>query len=233
VNGRKASVSLSRGFQEPLGRGAFTLVELLIVIAVVAVLAALILPALAGAKAKAGIIGCLNNMRQISLATRLYADENSDEMPRSQHSAFAHGQPTWGRAIANQLGASGPTWTNLLKGVYRCPKERQAGSRGYGLNVYFELGPEDDYRGKPMTWRRIVSVPSPTSTIQFAESATGADHIMAHFWISSSDAMDVDSLRHRDRSNYSFVDGHGESRKIEATFKPDRPLDLWNPSKAD
>ena len=63
------------------GRRGFTLIELLVVIAIIAILAALLLPALGRAKLKAQSVQCMNNGRQMMLAWRLYADDNSDSTP--------------------------------------------------------------------------------------------------------------------------------------------------------
>src|SRR2546428_10852813 len=63
----------------------FTLLELLVVIAVIAILAALLFPSLGRAKAKAQRTACMNNLRQINLGVRMYADDSSDAFPAPEN----------------------------------------------------------------------------------------------------------------------------------------------------
>jgi prepilin-type N-terminal cleavage/methylation domain-containing protein len=62
-------------------RRGFTLVELLVVIAIIAALAALLLPALSAAKSKALRTECLNNLKQVTLGFRMWAQDNDDKLP--------------------------------------------------------------------------------------------------------------------------------------------------------
>ena len=229
---RQAASGLRAKGSGPEVRAGFTLIELLLVIAILAVLAAMLLPALARAKESARVARCLSNQRQIGLAVRLYTDDNADTFPRSQHSAFANGQFPWERAIAPQLGSSTTAWTNLLNGVYHCASSRVPTPLSYAMNVYLELGPDDDYAGKPQSWHKVEQLLRPSSTVLMAEPGTAADHIMAHFWITQADAFgEVDAKRHAQKSVYTFADGHSQLLPLAKTYAPPQ-LDLWNPALA-
>ena|ERR1700677_1989603 len=72
-------------------RGGFTLIELLVVIALMAILAALLLPAISIDKDKAKRTTCLNNLSQINLGLRMYCDDSSGILPRAEEAVFYPG----------------------------------------------------------------------------------------------------------------------------------------------
>ena len=191
----------------------------------------MLLPALCRGKDLAQATQCLSQLRQLGMAVALYADDNQDTFPRSEHSAFANDVYPWECTVAPMLGSSITGWTNLLAGVYHCPSDNRTTPWSYGLNVYFELGPDDSYVGKPQTWRQVAQVPHPSATILFADSASAADHLMANLWITQAGATDLASCRHNQRANYAFVDGHAMLLGLNSVFAPPQ-VDQFNPSLA-
>ncbi len=137
MNKKVVSVPNSRTDRCPTAKG-FTLIELLVVIAIIAILAAMLLPALAKAKLKAQGIQCMSNHRQLSLAWRMYAEDNNDRIVYASHDgsggagneyawtwtelSFTSDPKNWDINADITLR---PLWRyNQSAGIYRCPADR-------------------------------------------------------------------------------------------------------------
>jgi len=136
-------------------QSAFTLLELLVVIAVIAILAALLLPALSKAKARATAIQCESNLKQLQVAWQLYADENNEFIPGNNWwmEAGSNGcvrgpfnwMTGWEDATLADNGDNTDTslfldsqWSSLGQftksaAIYRCPASRVTVKEGGGL----------------------------------------------------------------------------------------------------
>ena len=103
------------------GSKAFTLVELLIVIAIIAILAALLLSALSTARDRAKRTACLNSLKQINLGLQMYCDDSNDASPSmnqaTNYAAFAY----YRLLMQNYVGQNGPP--SPRAGLFACPSD--------------------------------------------------------------------------------------------------------------
>jgi prepilin-type N-terminal cleavage/methylation domain-containing protein/prepilin-type processing-associated H-X9-DG protein len=187
-------------------RSGFTLIELLVVISVIAVLAAILFPVFARAREKARQTSCLENTRQIALATLMYADDFDDCCPA--HTGGPSDADDWPQMLM-------PYCRNAQ--IFRCPSAAQGNTSMWGhFNVNGKVplcyGSNCYYFG----FKSLAQAVDPSGTLLIADSI-GDNRIGPDFSVRDSrvpNCWDGLAPRHNETLNAGFVDGHSKAMKL-------------------
>lgn len=227
---------------------AFTLIELLVVIAVIAILAAMLLPALGMAKLRAQSIYCMNNLKQLQLAIEMYADENKQKFPDNPGStttlnSWVTGNLSWDfppkfpnfQNTNTALLTAGEIGRYVARsvGIFKCPADRIPGRwgprvRSYSMNGF--VGDIMNINGKNNPgWRRLMKTsdcisPGPARTWVLLDECP--DSMNDDFFSvtmqggAAATWTDVPASTHNGAGGFSFADGHAEIKQwLDANTK--------------
>lgn len=221
--------------------GGFTLVELLVVISIIALLLSIMMPALQGARAAALKVVCASNMKQMFLATKLYADDNGGYLPNCYAGSYGEINPrrNWFDLIYQYMQGKKLKWDNAIGRdykLYHCPAGKkdevwwanytggnQDAVRGYGNYAYNStLGPgqwSSDVVVGPAGGGKLsqLNLESPARTFMYIDSrnSSGIDYALEFGYIENYPRSMVRvSYRHSSSANIILCDGHTDSIKV-------------------
>ena len=211
------------------GLVGFTLIELLVAIAIIAILAAMLLPALAKAKQKAQATYCLNSLRQNGLAVQMYADDNNGVLVPAKFTDSL-GSHFWFVQLSSYLGKTAQnfnqlTTTNGANVTWGCPTYLQnpaqnylgvarADYPGYGMNMQPDLpnstaaNSDSNPTVYPLKIFKIDSITSKSGRVMIGDDFD--------FQMYSFSANNPGRIRHSGSANYVFFDYHVKSLKLPA-----------------
>ncbi|MBN9500464.1 MAG: hypothetical protein BGO01_03995 [Armatimonadetes bacterium 55-13] len=215
-------------------RKAFTLIELLVVIAIIAILAAILFPVFAQAKAAAKQSSCLSNMKQLGLAVFTYANDYDDTYPGTQIMPEAYWiAPGTDRALGwmdpnverNWAKSIYPYVKNL--GVYVCPSTQKSTSSRWGASNTSGAGNTSYYANGAVEDRSMTSVEEPAGIVYLQEAGETLrsaperpyKYDLSGSWCNSFDLY-LFSSTHKKGGNLAYADGHAKYKMRTAiTYK--------------